>query len=227
MDRVLIIVACLFIGGLGGFLYFGDPQASSFTVLKKPSLVNKMLAAEGYSASSLVLVKKRTLAGVENNAVFLSQWQYKVDVGVDFSGFPWKNLQGVGEKLKAEGNTVSGTIPPLKILDANIIDGTVKEEVASAILNFNEEKVLGTAAEERRAGINKCVQEKYLYRQEVVDHAMRTVVLNLSAAIPVDDSGNPLVRFDLHFENEAELASKIANQSQNPAKNCGGLVIVD
>lgn len=230
MNKILLMVICVFAGAAGGYLLFGSKQpvrVEQQAVISEPRLINALEVVEAYTANSLVLVKKRTILGKENNAVYLSRWQQKVVVGVDFTGFDWKTVNGIGAVQKPGGNIVSGTIPELKVLHEYNVKGSEKNEVASRIINFDEEGVLGAAAAARRNSTDTCSRDMILYRQEVVDHAMETVVQNLSAAMPVDSNGAPLVTFDLHFANEAELRAGIAARAAQAASDCGGVEYIN
>ncbi|AHD03286.1 hypothetical protein [Leisingera methylohalidivorans] len=232
MDRILLMIVCAFAGAAGVYFYLQSKQpvvVGTTPVISEPRLINALETTEAYSANALVLVKERRLLGRENNAVYVSQWQQKVVIGVDFTGFDWKTVSGIGEELKEGGHTVSGTIPALKVLHEYVVKGSEKNEVASRIVNFDEDKVLGAAAEERRGAADTCSRDMILYRDEVVKHAMETVVRNLSAAMPVDANGAPLVAFNLHFENEADLLAGIAqrNSGNQGSTSCSGVEYVN
>ncbi|MBY6141404.1 hypothetical protein KUV26_18345 [Leisingera daeponensis] len=232
MDKILLMIISLFAGAAGVYFFLQGKQpgvTETTPVVSEPRLINALETTEAYSANALVLVKERNFFGKENNAVYVSQWQQKVVIGVDFTGFDWKTVSGIGEELKEGGNTVSGTIPELKVLHEYIVKGSEKNEVASRIVNFDEDKVLGAAAAARRGAADSCSRDMILYRDEVVQHAMDTVVRNLSAAMPLDAGGAPLVTFDLHFENEAALLAGIAARKaggQGP-QSCSGVEYIN
>lgn len=232
MDKILLMIISLFAGAAGVYFFLQGKQtvvAETTPVVSEPRLINALETTEAYSANALVLVKERNLFGKENNAVYVSQWQQKVVIGVDFTGFDWKTVSGIGEELKEGGNTVSGTIPELKVLHEYIVKGSEKNEVASRIVNFDEDKVLGAAAAARRGTADGCSRDMILYRDEVVQHAMDTVVRNLSAAMPLDAGGAPLVTFDLHFENEAALLAGIAARKAGGqgSQSCSGVEYIN
>ncbi|MEW2914068.1 hypothetical protein [Leisingera sp. JC11] len=232
MDRILLMIVCAFAGAAGVYFYLQSQQpvvVETTPVISEPRLINALETTEAYSANALVLVKERKLLGKENNAVYVSQWQQKVVIGVDFTGFDWKTVSGIGDKLQQGGNIVRGTIPELKVLHEYVVKGSEKNEVASRIVNFDEETVLGGAANARRGAADTCSRDMILYREEVVKHAMETVVRNLSVAMPVDDNGAPLVAFDLKFANEADLLAGIADRkagNQGP-QSCSGVEYVN
>lgn len=232
MDKILLMIISLFAGAAGVYFFLQGKQpgvTETTPVVSEPRLINALETTEAYSANALVLVKERNFFGKENNAVYVSQWQQKVVIGVDFTGFDWKTVSGIGEELKEGGNTVSGAIPELKVLHEYIVKGSEKNEVASRIVNFDEDKVLGAAAAARRGTADGCSRDMILYRDEVVQHAMDTVVRNLSAAMPLDAVGAPLVTFDLHFENEAALLAGIAARKAGGqgSQSCSGVEYIN
>lgn len=228
MDRIFIILICLCLGGAGGYFFFkSDFGSRAVIVVQEPKVVNKWQVSESRTVNSLIVMKERKIGGkIPNNAVLVSQWESVARVGVDFTTFDWKELDGIGASVEDGHVVVRGKIPDLKVLSFDIRDETVENIVASKILGFDEDKLL-KRANDRRTEISDCARDLALYRQDVVDNAMETIIGNISAAVPVDAAGQPLVSFELSFSNETDLTAGIEKLADTSVKDCGGIEIVN
>ncbi|MBR9842391.1 MAG: hypothetical protein GYB25_04480 [Rhodobacteraceae bacterium] len=226
MERLLVIVLAVVLGGLGFYVYDlkTNGMPSSFLArVQAPTLQSIVQVAENRSANSIIVVKKGL--GNDNNAVFLMQWIYKSRVGVDFTGFDWTTLDGVGETYSEEGVLISGELPALEPLGVGEVISE-QEKVVSKIALFDEEKNMRPVAKAEQAEVNGCTRDVLLYDPEIIDHAKSAIEQFFSVAAPRDATGEPMVKFDLTFKNEAALRAEITARS-NTKVSCGGVVTMD
>ncbi|WP_243613747.1 hypothetical protein [Shimia aestuarii] len=226
MERILIVVLGIALGGLGFYVYDlkqNDMDVGLVATVQKPTLKSVLQVAENRSANSVIVVKEGL--GTSNNAVFLMQWIYKSHVGIDFTGFDWDAIDGVGEPYSPDGTHLSGTLPALKVLGVGeVISET--DKAVSKIALYDEEKNMRPVAKARQDEVNACTRDLLLYDAEVIDHAKAAVEELLSVGAPTDANGVPQITFDLTFKNEAALRTEIANRAGKDIV-CGGAVYMD
>lgn len=226
MERLLVVVLGVVLGGLGVYVYDlkqNDTSLSSLATVQAPSLQNILQVAENRSANSVIVVKKGL--GNSNNAVFLMQWIYKSRVGVDFTGFDWDSLEGVGVPYKQDVIHLSGELPALRSLGAGEVFSE-SEEVVSKIALFDERANMRPIAKARQDEVNACTRDVLLYDAEVIDHAKAAVEQLFTVGAPRNELGEAMISFDLTFENEEALRTEIAERA-NEDIECGGVTYMD
>lgn len=222
MDRLLIAIMAIVIGGAGGYFVFDylneDIDITVQVETFEPRMIQRLETTEILASNTAIAVRENQVLGRENNAVMIMQWSSAAHLGVDFTGFDWGVLSGVGEPLPESGSIViSGDLPPLEILNSFVISGSEATEVMSRNRNYDEEAELGPLLVAQRGQLMACVAERALYRQAAIDDAKEMVLALLSAAIPLRPDGSSPVRFDLSFANESELLAEIAALGGQPA----------
>lgn len=222
MDRILIMILAVALGGGVGYFvsnkYHSDITVSGQLNISEPKIVNRVETTEIISRNTAVAIyENKSITGAENNAAMMLEWTSVNQIGVDFTNFPWKSLQGIGTAVPEEGTVkISGELPPLKLLNSFSEIGEEKETMISKIAKIVEEDVLRPVLLDQKDKLIECIGESSLYRTETIDSAHRVIVSLLGAAIPPRADGTPIVEFNLKFKNESELRAEIANLNGEP-----------
>ncbi|MGC1498027.1 MAG: hypothetical protein WA790_19640 [Sulfitobacter sp.] len=221
MGRVLIMVLAIIVGsGIGFFIsehFKENVVVDSFANVSAPKIVSRIEVTEIFSRNTAVAVRENTTFGKENNAAMMLQWTSVAQIGVDFTTFKWGSLSGIGQPVPETGTiSISGTLPPLEILNNFSPLGQDDTYVISRNANFDEEAVLGPILTTQKTALMKCVAESALYRADTIENAHRVILSLISAAIPPRADGTPIVTFNLKFANEATLNAEISNLGGDP-----------
>lgn len=221
MDRIIILLVALAIGGGAGYFITKDQreviEATSTSVVGVPEPVVEVITTRTYSQSTAFAVREHTTLGFENNAVMYSQWTSQVLIGINFTEFEWSDLDGIGDVVPETGAvTISGQLPELGILDNFVVAGSEVEDVMSRNRNYDEEGELGPLLDAQRKTMMDCVAKHALYRSSTLEDAHNAVRSLIEPSIPRRGDGSLLVTFDLHFANEDELLSIIDSVGETP-----------
>jgi hypothetical protein len=221
LDRIFIIIIAIVVGSGLGYLisehFEEDTVVNIQATISEPKIVSRIEVTEILSRNTAVAIRENKTFGRENNAAMLLQWTSVAQIGVDFTTFQWTSLSGIGEPVPETGTvTISGTLPPLEILNNFAPIGQDDAYVISRNTGFDEEAVLGPLLKTQKAALMKCVAESALYRTDTIENAHRVILTIISAAIPPRADGSPTVTFDLQFSNETDLKGEISNLGGDP-----------
>lgn len=234
MNNLLLALVLLGAGVAGGYFYSQSTVEPDVVIvaarIAEPREVQRLEVVEVVSQNTAVAIKKHTTAGRENNAAMLRQWQSVAQIGVDFTGFNWASVAGIGAELPETGQVlVKGVLPPLKVLNSFSKDekDTVISRIAMILAGgYNEEAELGPLLDQQQKAVTDCIASQALNRLETIAIAQKTVKAMLGAAIPNRADGSSLVRFELTFANEDEIKAAVAAREQGSGE-CEATIFAD
>ncbi|MCA0043577.1 hypothetical protein [Celeribacter litoreus] len=223
MERIIIVLVCLFAGAAGSYFYFDNSTTTDAEVIiGAPSYQKFLRTATVPTSLTIIAVHERDNG---NNAVAMVKAEAKTLIGVDFSNFDWTRLSGVGTSINSshlEGDAkiqIKGILPDLKV-DLHLEDPHTSEvKILSYTRHIKEEK-LREFAEEKKRALTDCIQDRALYQKDILEDAKNTVIAMLSAVIPSKPNGESLVEFDLSFGNETEFLERARQFADGEVAEC-------
>ncbi len=221
-----IILLSLGVGVLG-LLYYQElknnrSSVQSQLIVREPRMVSELIVIHSDADGMAIAIRNGTTPpGVA--AAAMMQWTSRTAIGVDFTGFDWSTIDGIGEQIPDNGTIqLSGTIPPLEVLHNYSVDGSESKRIISRLLAFNEEAELYPRLEGQRAELTKCLGAQAILRADTIDLAKSSIMTLISAAVPPLPSGEPTLEFNIKFENEDQLLAT----EQDPER-CDRVTVLD
>ncbi len=200
MKQALIVILSIVVGA-GAVFFFLQPRSPGGITSIRPEQVRftNIDVLQIHDFSNVVFEKSEpTAVGVV--AVAYGAWDYRVQIGVDFEGFtPKDDLSGFNTPTESGRFLISGTLPPIGIIDAFVVTGSEEQTIIARALGRDENELV-QRINSRKASYNECVEAYALSRVDETQ-LMSQLVQQLQTFMPKTEDDESIVSFNLNFSS--------------------------